>query len=285
MTIHELIVTPFADYAFMRKALAACFALAIGGTPLGLFLTLRRMTLVGDAMQHAILPGVAIAFALSGLSLWAMTVGGILAGGFVSLMAAALAKHTPLKDDAAFTLMYLISLAVGVAIISLRGNAIDLLHVLFGNILAIDRPTLLLIAGVACGTLIIFSFIYRNLLVSCFDPDFAASNGRTTSVGIFYVLMVVNLVAAFQALGTLMALGLMILPALAAKFWVRTLDGILPLAMLLGAVFSPVGLLLSYHLNLPSGPAVVMTLGGVTLFSVLFGRRGGVLQKLLANQL
>uniref|UniRef100_UPI0026371B3B metal ABC transporter permease n=1 Tax=Propionivibrio sp. TaxID=2212460 RepID=UPI0026371B3B len=94
MTLTDLLITPFADYAFMRRALAACVVLALGGTPLGVFMTLRRMTLVGDAMQHAILPGVAIAFACAGLSLWAMTLGGLIAGMAVALLAVGLTRFT-----------------------------------------------------------------------------------------------------------------------------------------------------------------------------------------------
>lgn len=282
MTLTDLLITPFADYAFMRRALAACVVLALGGTPLGVFMTLRRMTLVGDAMQHAILPGVAIAFACAGLSLWAMTLGGLIAGMAVALLAVGLTRFTQLKEDASFTLTYLLSLAAGVIIISLRGNSVDLLHMLFGNILAIDRDSLLLIAAVAYATLLTLAALYRGLVIACFDPDFAAATGRAGSgaSAVFFVLLVVNLVAAFQALGTLMALGLMILPALAARFWTRTIDAALPLSVLLALVAAPVGLLVSYHAKLPAGPAVVLTAGTLCLFSALCGRRGSVLATL-----
>src|SRR5271154_379699 len=134
MTLYAYAFQPFVDYGFMRRALAACAALALGGAPLGVFLVLRRMALVGDAMSHAILPGVSLAFLFFGLSLWAMTLGGLLAGLLVAFAAGVVTRLTPLKEDASFTGAYLISLALGVLILSMHGNSIDLMHVLFGNV-------------------------------------------------------------------------------------------------------------------------------------------------------
>ncbi|NDE90014.1 MAG: metal ABC transporter permease, partial [Alphaproteobacteria bacterium] len=144
MTAYDAIIAPFTDYAFMRRALIACMALALGGTPLGTFMALRRMALVGDAMSHAILPGVSIAFVFFGLAIWPMTFGGLAAGIIVSLAAVLLTRVTQLKEDASFTLSYLLSIATGVVILSLKGNNVDLLHLLFGNILAIDNDALTL---------------------------------------------------------------------------------------------------------------------------------------------
>lgn len=262
----------------MRRALAACVIMAIGGTPLGVFLTLRRMALVGDAMSHAILPGVALAFLAFGLSLVPMTMGGLITGVLVALLAFGLTRFTEMKEDASFTMFFLLSLALGVVLISAKGSNVDLLHMLFGNILAMDRPSLLLMATVACVTLLTLAGFYRGLVIECFDPDFAKSSVRRRSFGsvTFFVLLVINLVSAFQALGTLMALGLMILPALAARFWSRDLDAIIPLSIAFAVGASVFGLLLSYHAKLPAGPAVVLTAGCLTLLSALVGRHGSV---------
>ena len=278
MTPTELILDPFTQFAFMRRALAACVILAIGGTPLGVFMTLRRMTLMGDAMSHAILPGVALAFVSSGLALWPMTLGGLAAGVFVALFAVFLTKFTQMKEDASFTMLYLLSLAGGVIIISLKGSNIDLLHMLFGNILAIDKESLTLMAGVACVTLFVLAWFYRSLVIECFDPDFAnaAQRGRSWTRIIFFVLLVINLIAAFQALGTLMALGLMILPSIAARFWTRNIDTVIPLSILCAVAASFTGLLISYHTQIPTGPSVVMTAGVLSLLSALLGRHGSV---------
>lgn len=274
----DLIVAPFADYAFMRRALAASVILSLGCTPLGIFMTLRRMTLVGDAMSHAILPGVALAFVSFGLALLPMTLGGIAAGLLVALLAVALTRVTQLKEDSSFTMLYLISLAGGVTIVSLKGSSVDLLHMLFGNILAIDNEALLLIAGVSCVTFFVLAAFYRGLVIECFDPDFARAAPRrhTWAAPIFFILLVINLIAAFQALGTLMALGLMILPAIAARFWARNVDIAIPVGTAIALTASVTGLLLSYYQKIPSGPAVTLVAGGFALASVVFGRYGSL---------
>src|ERR1700741_5196873 len=143
---HDALIPPFTEFEFMRRALAAILALSLGGAPIGVFLMLRRMSLVGDAMAHAILPGAAIGFLLSGLNLFAMTTGGLVAGFAVALLAGLVSRSTGLKEDASLATFYLTSLALGVSIVSLRGSNIDLLHVLFGNILAMDDQTLLVVA-------------------------------------------------------------------------------------------------------------------------------------------
>lgn len=276
MTITEFVINPFTDYAFMRRALVACMVLAIGGTPLGVFMTLRRMTLVGDAMSHAILPGVAVAYVMSGLALWPLTTGGAVAGILVALAAVGLTRFTQLKEDASFTMLYLLSLAGGVVMISLHGNSLDLHHMLFGNILAIDRDSLYLITAMTCMSLLLLAVYYRGLVIECFDPDFARATdkGHGSTRLIFFVLLVINLIAAFQALGTLMALGLIILPAIAARFWTRNIDVAIPCAVVFAVIASPVGLLWSYYAKLPAGPAVVLVAGGWALASALIGRHG-----------
>ncbi len=276
----DFFITPFTDYAFMKRALAAAVILALGGTPLGVFMMLRRMTLVGDALAHALLPGIAVAFFLAGLSLWAMTLGGLAAALVVGGLAAILVRTTQLKEDAAFTLLYLLSLGIGVTLLSLGGDSVDLIHMLFGNVLAIDESTLALVTGTTCLSLFVLAGLYRRLVIEGFDPDFLAildgvrAGGWTNHV--FFALLMLNLVAAFQALGTLMALGLMILPALAARFWLRNIDKILPLAIGIAIFSAYAGLLLSYHGGAPSGPAIALVAGCVALLSALIGRVGSV---------
>ena len=278
MTLYALLVQPFADYAFMRRALVGCLALAVGCGPVGVLLMLRRMSLMADAMSHAILPGAAVAFLWAGLSLPAMSLGGFAAGLLVALAAGGVARLTPLREDASFAAFYLISLAAGVLIVSARGNNVDLLHVLFGTILAVDDVSLIEMAGVATVSLLGLAVLYRPLVVECFDPGFLRSVGGGGSLAHygFLVLVVVNLVAGFQALGTLMAVGLMMLPAAAARFWARELWALAALASLLAFISGYLGLLLSYHGSLPSGPAIVLTAGVVYGVSVLLGPRGGL---------
>ncbi|MFY3002542.1 metal ABC transporter permease, partial [Achromobacter xylosoxidans] len=224
MSVSQWLIGPFLDYGFMRRALAGASALSLGAAPLGVFLVLRRMSLMGDAMSHAILPGVAAGFLLAGLSLGAMMLGGIATGLAVALLAGLVARLTPLREDASFAAFYLISLGLGVLLVSLRGSNMDLLHVLFGTVLGLDDTALLLVTATASITLLALAALYRMLVAECLDPGFLrASGGQGGWVHMgFLVLVVVNLVAGFQVLGTLMVVGIMMLPAAAARFWMRS---------------------------------------------------------------
>lgn len=278
MSLYDLAFAPFAEFGFMRRALVVCFALALGGGPIGTFLVIRRMSLMGDALSHAVLPGAALGFLLGGLSLPAMSLGGICAGLAVALLSGLVTRLTPLREDASFAAFYLISLALGVLLVSTHGSNVDLLHLLFGSILAIDDTALILIGAIATLSLLSLALIYRPLVGECFDPGFlrAVGGGGGFAHTAFLALVVVNLVAGFQALGTLMAVGLMMLPAAAARFWVRELWALSSMSSALAIASAFLGLLLSYHLDLPSGPAIVLIAGVTYLGSMLFGPRGGL---------
>ncbi|MDP9128386.1 MAG: metal ABC transporter permease [Pseudomonadota bacterium] len=268
------IIGPYADYSFMRRALVGCMLASFGSTPLGVLLVLRRMSLMGDAMAHAILPGIALGFMCAGLSVPAMSLGGLMAG-FVVVVAVGLAtRFTSLREDASLAAFYLIALALGVILVSTHGTALDLVHLLFGSVLAIDKISLLMIAAVTAVTLFVLAIIYRPLVVESFDPVFMrAVRGRGGVYHmVFLVLVLLNLVAGFQALGTLMAVGLMILPAVAARFWARGLFPIMGIAVVLGVLASFFGLTLSYGYNVPTGPAIILVAGMLYLVSLVFGR-------------
>jgi len=274
-----MLLHPFIEFGFMRRALVACVALSLSATPLGVFLLLRRMSLVGDALSHAVLPGAAIGYLLSGLSLVAMGIGGAIAGLTVALLSGAVSRYTPLREDASFAGFYLGSLALGVTLVSLRGSSVDLLHVLFGSLLAVDVPSIVLVSTISGVSLLIFSLIYRPLVIDAFDPTFLRAQNRWASPlvhGIFLVLVVVNLVAGFQVLGTLMSVGLMMLPAASARFWSRHLSGTLAAAMLLAPLASFGGLYASFYLSLPAGPAVVLSAAILFFISILIGPCGGI---------
>ena len=259
----------------MRRALVGCLALALGCGPIGTILVIRRMSLMGDALSHAVLPGAALGFIFAGLSLPAMSFGGLVAGLVVALLSGLVTRLTPLREDASFAAFYLMSLALGVLLVSTHGNNVDLLHLLFGSILAVDNAALILIGAIATLSLLLLAVIYRPLVVECFDPGFLrAVGGRGGLVHtLFLALVVLNLVAGFQALGTLMAVGLMMLPAAAARFWVRELWSLCAASSVLALASGLLGLLLSYHLDIPSGPAIVLVAGLVYLTSVILGPR------------
>jgi zinc/manganese transport system permease protein len=280
--IYDILVAPFADFGFMKRALVASLCLSIGGSSIGVFLILRRMSLMGDALAHALLPGAALGFLLGGLSLPAMSLGGFLAGIATALVSGAIARFTSMREDASFAAAYLTALALGVLIVSLRGSAVDLMNILFGAILAVDDQALLLVAGTTTATLVGLAAIYRPLVVECFNPGFLAAMGVRGALyhSLFLALAVLNMVAAFQALGTLMALGLMLLPAVASSFWAREVWSMTIIAAPMAFLSAALGLLVSFHAGLPSGPVIVLMASLCFLASLLFGSRASVRAKL-----
>ncbi|MFL1876723.1 metal ABC transporter permease [Hansschlegelia beijingensis] len=274
MTLYSALLEPFVDYGFMRRALVATLALSLGSGPIGVLLMLRRMSLMGDAMAHAVLPGAAIGFLIAGgLSLPMMGLGGLVAGLSVALLSGLVSRTTALSEDASFASFYLASLALGVLIVSLRGSNVDLLHVLFGTILAIDAESLCLVGGIASLTLLTLAAVYRPLVAECFDPGFLRAVGGRGPVYhlLFMFLVVINLVAGFQALGTLMAVGMMTLPAVVARLWAQTLPAMFAVAVGVGAVSGLVGLIVSFHLGVASGPTIILTASVIYAASLLAG--------------
>ena len=277
-------IAPFAEFAFMRRALVATLALSLSAAPLGVFLTLRRMSLLGDALSHAILPGVAIGFMLCGLSLTAMALGGVLAGMLVAALAGWVSRTTALKEDASLAAIYLVALALGVTLVSGHGTQLDLLHILFGSALGVDNAGLQLVAWVASISVLALAAGYRGLVLESFDPMFLSATGHRGWLWQqgFLMLVVVNLVAGFQTLGTLMAVGLMMLPAVSARLWHDTLPAQLANASVQAMLAGIAGLLLSYHLDTPSGPTIIGCAGALYGLSLLFAP-GGWLTRALAR--
>ena len=278
MTLYDAVIDPFVEFGFMRRALIACLALSLGSGPIGVLLLLRRMSLIGDAMSHAVLPGAAVGFLFAGLSLPAMGLGGIVAGLAVALLSGLVSRTTNLREDASFAGFYLASLAAGVLLVSLRGSNIDLLHVLFGTILAIDAMALYVVGGIASVTVLILAVVYRPLVAECFDPGFMRAVGGKGPFYhlLFLFLVVINLVAGFQALGTLMAVGLMMLPAAGARLWASTLPAMAVVAVGIAFASGLLGLIASFHLGIASGPAIVLVASLFYVASILGGRGGMV---------
>lgn len=272
---------PFAEFAFLQRALLGGGALACSAGPLGVFLMLRRMSLIGDAISHGVLPGAALAFWFFGLSLPALTFGGLVAGLGMAGLAAWITRRTGLREDASLAAIYPISLAGGVLLLGLAGRRIDLLHLLFGSALAVDGETLRSMLTVAGTSLALLALIYRPLLWDSFDPVFLRGVSRfgAPAYALFLALVVLNLVTGFHAIGALMVVGLMMLPAAAARFWSRRLPVLLLTAAGIGASCVWLGLLLSFHANLPSGPCIVLLAGLAYLISVFVGPVHGLLRR------
>ncbi len=284
--LYDTLIAPFAEHDVMGRALAATFALSFGAAPLGVFLMLRRMSLIGDALSHAILPGVAIGFLLAGMSVFAMAGGGLIAGFLITVGAGLIARATALKEDASLAAFFLISLALGVAIVSAKGSNEDLVHFLFGSLLSIESRALFLIASIASVSLIALALIWRPLVLECVDPGFLRSVSRSGGLAhiAFLALMVLNLVGGFLVLGTLLAVGIMMLPAFIARFWARDLTAMIAVAIASAVVSGYAGLVVSYHTGLPPGPAIILVAGALYMLSVVAGPVGGLIWLVLPRR-
>jgi zinc/manganese transport system permease protein len=267
MSVHALIVQPFESLAFMRAALVACLALALANGALGTLLVLRRMSLDGDVLGHAVMPGAAVGFLYAGPSPTWMSLGGLASGLAVAALAGLITGERA-RRDAGLVTFYLLALSLGVVFVAWRGSNVDIVRVLFGTVLAIDQRALVQIAALSSVIVLTIAALYRPFAVGAFDPAFLRSVGaRAPYAAIFQVLVVLALVASFQAFGTLLALGPMLLPAAAAWRWGFGAAASMALATAFGVVASVAGLLVSYHGNLPSGPAIVLAAAALFGFS------------------
>ena len=264
-------IGPFESFGFMRLALVACFALALANGPIGTLVLLRRESLSGNVLSHAVMPGAALGFLYAGYSLAALTLGGLLTGLAVAGLAALTARSRPQRQDSSLIAFYLVSLSFGVLIVAARGSQADLMHVLFGTVLAVDVTALVLIASISSLTMLTVAALYRPLAVESFDPAFlrAVGGGGGVFRAIFITLVALNLVASFQAFGTLLAMGPMLLPAAAARCWTHRVWPTIALATVIGMAAALAGLLISYYANLPSGPAIVIGAGVIYGMSLL----------------
>jgi len=287
MTITEFLFDPFLHSDAMKRALAASLAVAIAGAPLGVMLIIRRMALAGDVLTHTLLPGVAMAFLLAGQSPVVMILGGTLSGLIAVYLSMFVSRTTILHEDTSLATFYVLSLASGILLLSAGTNNADgefaeeLLHILFGNAMEIDQQTLLTIASISTGSIIVLALIYRLLVIESFDPVFLRSvGGRGAWVHlVFMTLVVLNLIAGATTIGTMMAIGLMTVPGAAARMWTQDLGVAIACAIGIATLSSVMGLLVGYHLTLPPGPTIIMIAGVLFVLSVLFGRQNGLIQR------
>ncbi|MBW8782781.1 MAG: metal ABC transporter permease [Verrucomicrobia bacterium] len=277
MTFHDLFVEPF-SYGFMQRGLLSAVLLSLSGGLLGSILVLRRLALMGDALSHSLLPGVALAYALFGTSTLALFFGALIAGLLTAAGSALLSRLTRVKEDAAFGSLFIIFFALGVALVSLLKSRIDLMHFLFGNILGVSPSDLRLSALASALTVVVFLVFYRSILLETFDPIFHRATGGHSGLAHIGVLCltVLNLIAALQAMGIVLALGLFLLPAVTAYLWCDRLSHLLLVSVATALVGSFAGILVSYHLGLASGASIVLSLGVAFLVSAVISPRYGV---------
>lgn len=281
MSLHELFVAPFA-YEFMRRGLLCAMLLGVSGGLLGCVLILRRLALMGDALSHSLLPGIATAWLLFGTSTAALFFGGLVAGLLTTLGSALLSRLTRVKEDAAFGSLFILFFAVGVALISRLPTRVNLADFLFGNVLGVGPSDLHLAMAVSGVTVAVFIIFHRSILLETFDPVFhRAIGGRGGVVHLgFLTLTVLNLVAAMQTMGIVLALGLFLLPAVSAYLWCDRFISMLVSATAFAIAGSVVGIIVSFHAGLASGASIVLCLGVIFVVSALFSPRYGALRAL-----
>ncbi len=281
MSVHDLIIAPF-GYEFMRRGLLSSVLLGTSGGLVGCVLVLRRMALMGDALSHSLLPGVAAAWFFFGTSTTALFFGGLAAGLLTALGSALLSRLTRVKEDAAFGSLFIVFFGAGVALVSKLPTRINLSDFLFGNVLGVSSGELRLAGAVCAVTVAVFVVFYRSVLLETFDPVFhraAGGRGGLVHMG-FLALTVLNLVAAMQTMGVVLALGLFLLPAVSAYLWCDRFLAMLLLSAALAVADSALGMLVSFHAGIASGASIVLCLGGVFIFSALFSPRHGALAAL-----
>ncbi|ATC65065.1 zinc ABC transporter permease [Nibricoccus aquaticus] len=285
MSFHELLIEPF-TFEFMQRGLLSAALLSLSGGLLGSILVLRRLALLGDALSHSLLPGVALAFLLFGANTLALFLGALIAGLLTAAGSALLSRLTRIKEDAAFGALFVIFFAAGIALVSLMKSRLDLMHFLFGNILGVSPDDLLLSALASSVTLAVFAIFRRGILLETFDPIFhRATGGRGTLVHLgLLALTVLNLVAALQAMGIVLALGLFLLPAVTAYLWCDHFGKLLLTSVALALIGTISGILLSYHAGLASGASIVLCLGAAFLFSAIASPRYGLASRFRTHE-
>lgn len=279
------LLEPFA-FEFMQRAMLACLIIGFTNGFLGSFVVLRRLALVADALSHSLLPGLAIAAIFVGLNPMGLLLGGLLAAIFVALGGHLLARNSRIKEDTSIAALYVIAFALGIAIIKFAKVKVSLDHFLFGNILGIASSDLWMCYSVGGITIFLLSAFARPLQLALFESSVAKTQGVPVDALLagLIVLIVLTMIASLQAIGVLLSLGLMILPA-ASVYLISDRYAVLPWAGgVLGALGAVVGLLISFHANVPSGPAIVMVLGLVFVLAYLFSPTYGVLSTRLRKK-
>ncbi|MGC8856542.1 MAG: metal ABC transporter permease [Anaerolineae bacterium] len=251
------LLDPF-SYAFMQRGLIASVAVGVLCAVMGTYVVLRGMAFLGDAMAHAILPGVAIAYLLRG----DLLLGATLAAVLIALSIGFFSRQGTIKEDTAIGILFAAALSLGVALISsMQTYAVDLTHILFGNVLGVSTTDLWLIGGISLLILLIVVLLYKPFLVISFDPVLAATLRLPTEAlrQLMLVLLALTVVVSLQTVGVSLAAAMLVTPAATAYLLTRRLSSMMLVSAMLGALSSVIGLYLSFYLNIVSGSAIVLT--------------------------
>jgi len=268
-------------YGFMQRGLAASVMVGVLCAVVGCYVVLRGMAFLGDALAHAILPGVALAYLLKGN----LMLGALIAAVVVGLGIGMLSRQGKIREDTAIGILFAAALALGVAMIStVQTYAVDLTHILFGNILGVSPSDLLIIAVLGVIVIATIVLLYKEFLVVSFDRVLAATLRLPVEVlrNLMLILIALTIVVSLQAVGVGLVAAMLVTPAATAFLLTRRLPTMMVIAALIGAFSGVAGLYLSYYLNIASGAAVVLVATAVFVLAYVFAPRRGLLANALA---
>jgi manganese/iron transport system permease protein len=271
----DLLLDPWAS-PFMVRALLAMLMVSLVCAVVGSFVVVRGMAFIGDGLAHASFGGVAAAFALGGSIYLGAAVGAVLTAlaiGFVS-------RRAGLKFDTAIGIMFVGAFALGILIMSRQqGYVVDLTSFVFGNVLGVDRGDLVLIAAIGAGVLVLVAAFYKELLFTSYDPTMAAASGLPVAIVQYGLLGLLGLtiVISVKAVGIVLVVAMLVTPAATAQLLVRRLHLMMAVGTVIGALSSLIGLYLSYHADLATSAAVVLTATCFFLLAFFFAPRQGLL--------
>ena len=271
------------QYGFMQRSLVIAILVGIVCAIVGSYLMVQRLALLGDAISHSVLPGLAIAFIL-GANIF---IGAFIAGVLSTVIIAWIKTRSTIKEDAAMGIVFSAFFALGITLITIvqKDNKIDLNHFLFGNILGVTAADAIDTALIVALVLLVVVFFYKELLFYTFDPLGAQATGLPVNLLNFglMVLIALTIVASLKAVGVVLVLSLLITPASTAYLLVTRLHQVMILGAIIGVISSISGMYLSYFYNLPSGPAIVLVASGLFVLSLLFSPTQGILTQPRTN--
>lgn len=263
----EWLVTPL-TYSFMQRGLLASLLVGVLCAVVGCYVVLRSMAFLGDAMAHAILPGVAVAYLLKGNLL----IGALGAAVIVALSIGFFSRQGVVKEDTAIGILFSAALSLGVVLIStVKTYALDLTHILFGNVLGVRISDLWLTGGVGLAVLVTILLLYKEFLVVSFDPVLAATLRLPTGLlrTLMLVLLALTIVVSLQTVGVGLVTAMLVTPGATASLFCRRLPSMMGMAAAIGALSTVIGLYLSFYANLASGAAIVLVATGIFITAFL----------------
>ena len=265
------------NFHFLQNALITALVIGIVGGAVGCFIILRGMSLMGDAISHAVLPGVAISFIL-GINFF---IGAIIFGLLASTMITYIKSNSIIKSDTAIGITFSSFLALGIILIGVANSSTDLFHILFGNILAVQDMDMWITIIVSLLVLATITIFFRPLLLTSFDPILAKSMGVKVSFYHYLLMVILTLVAvtAMQSVGTILIVALLITPAATAYLYANSLKTMIFLSSGFGALASVLGLFIGYSFNIAAGSSIVLTSALLFLISFFIAPKQSVMNK------